>query len=117
MPSDLAKQPEIDYRPAYLARPLPHSFTPRRPVIRRHTGADHSSGTAAQPERHGIVRVPLGRLVVDDRRVWLRQVVTLARDVLRGQRGGETGRSGRRFHRPAATSVEGWGAHRQGAGG
>jgi hypothetical protein len=102
--SDLAQPKSITGQ--YLARPLPHSFTPRPPGDRRHPALTVRARRLHNLKGHGRARAARSS-GGDDRRVGLRQVVTGARRAAR-QRGGETGRPRRRLHR--LRDIEGWGA-------
>ena len=103
--SDLAKQPK-SITGQYLARPLPHSFAPRRPVT-----DDTPALTVREARLHNLkgmdVRVPLGRLVVMTG-VSGSGKSSLARDVLRDNVAAKL--SGHDGDCTGCRDIEGWSA-------
>jgi excinuclease ABC subunit A len=103
--SVLARQPK-SITGQYLARPLPHSFVPRRPV-----GGDTPSLVVRAARLHNLkgmdVRVPLGRLVVMTG-VSGSGKSSLARDVLRDNVAAKL--AGHDGDCIGCADVEGWGA-------
>jgi excinuclease ABC subunit A len=103
--SALAQQPE-SITGQYLARPLPHSFVPRRPVA-----DDTPSLVVRAATLHNLkgmdVRVPLGRLVVMTG-VSGSGKSSLAREVLRDTVTAKL--AGHDGHCIGCADIEGWGA-------